>query len=143
MTPTSVATPTASVAMTPTIVMTPTARATSTATPDCGVDLETCAGCTHSGAADVCVGDCNGDFLVSFSELTTVCRIALGNAPLSSCPAAANAGGQVDLCTACLNRTEGCPNPPTRTHTATPTLTPIPQATLAAADRAAGKSGES
>lgn len=129
-TPLPTATVTASVAvtptfsMTPTFVATPTARATDTAIPDCGVDFATCAGCTRSGGSEFCVGDCDGDALVSSSELRTICAIRLGNAPLSSCPAAANGGGQVDLCTACLNARSGCPAPPTRTQTATPTPEP-------------------
>jgi hypothetical protein len=135
-TPTPTARVTASVAMTPTAVATPTAGATRTATPDCGVNFETCAGCAPSGSAAHCVGDCNGDFLVSFSELTAICRITLGNAPLSSCPAAANGEGSVDLCAACLNARNGCPAPPTPTETATPT--PTPEASVAAADQLSG-----
>lgn len=64
----------------PTATWTTTAAPTPTATP-------TPAGCT---------GDCNADKQVTVNELITMVNIALGNAPLSTCPAG-DADGSGDI----------------------------------------------
>lgn len=52
-----------------------------------------------SGRASAqCVGDCNGDGEVTINELILGVNIALGNKPLSECPAAdANGDGEVTI----------------------------------------------
>ena len=47
--------------------------------------------------AGPCLGDCNSDGVVSVSELVSGVNIALGEQPVSSCPAFANASGMVDI----------------------------------------------
>src|SRR5262245_48484659 len=98
---------------------------------------------THADAQ--CVGDCSGDGTVAINELISGVNIALGNNPLSSCPAFdVNQSGMVEineLISAVNNALNGCvvvntPTPtitvaqgsPTPTRTAvegTPTFTPI------------------
>lgn len=41
----------------------------------------------NAAGATSCQGDCNGDGLASIDELISAVRIALGEIPLSSCPA--------------------------------------------------------
>ena len=66
-----------------------------------------------SGASAQCVGDCNGDGMVAINELITGVNIALGSAPVSSCPAIdANGNGEVainELIAAVNNALGGCP----------------------------------
>ena len=61
-----------------------------------------------------CVGDCNGDGMVAINELIIGVNIALGSAPLSTCPAFdANGDGMVEineLITAVNNALSGCPS---------------------------------
>ena len=63
--------------------------------------------------AQQCVGDCNGDGMVAINELITGVNIALGSAPVSSCPAIdANGDGEVtinELIAAVNNALGGCP----------------------------------
>jgi hypothetical protein len=66
----------------------------------------------HAVAAPVCAGDCNGDHVVTVDELTSGVDIALGELPLSQCPAMdANGDGQgtVDELVQALDRAlNGC-----------------------------------
>lgn len=81
-------------------------------------------------AAAQCVGDCNGDGEVTINELILGVNIALGNDPVSACPAFAS-DGEVTIAqlikgvNAALN---GCPASGSPTPTATPTVTPTPVA---------------
>ncbi len=85
-------------------------------------------------AQSSCLGDCNGNLQVDISDLVTGVNIALGNDPISVCPAFDNGSGMVTvdvLIAAVLNALNGCPPTPTPTHTpttvaatATPTSTP-------------------
>ena len=60
-----------------------------------------------------CVGDCSNDGTVSIDELVTGVNIALGNAPVASCPAFDGQGDDTvtitDLVTAVNNALNGCP----------------------------------
>jgi hypothetical protein len=60
-----------------------------------------------------CVGDCAGDGQVTIDDLLTGVNIALGNLPVSECPAFDPSGdGQVtisDLVTGVNNALNGCP----------------------------------
>lgn len=60
-----------------------------------------------------CPGDCNGDRVVTIVDLTQVLNVAIGQAPLSQCPAAdASGDGQVAIgdVIACVNAAlNGCP----------------------------------
>ena len=82
-------------------------------------------------AAAQCVGDCNGDGMVSINELIIGVNIALGSQPVSACPAFANDQGEVDIAqlikgvNSALN---GCPATPTPTETPTVTPTETPAA---------------
>jgi hypothetical protein len=58
-----------------------------------------------------CTGDCDGDHVVSVSELITGVAIVLGNDSASGCPALENSAGQVDiaqLIKAVGNALDGC-----------------------------------
>jgi len=59
-----------------------------------------------------CPGDCGGDGVVTIDELTRGVRIALGEAPLSLCPAADADGDRTvavpDLVRAVSASLEGC-----------------------------------
>jgi hypothetical protein len=70
-------------------------------------------------ASAVCIGDCNGDGMVTIDELITAVNIALGLQPLSACPAVDGGGdGQVtidDLIRAVDSALNGCPATPTAT----------------------------
>jgi hypothetical protein len=61
----------------------------------------------------VCVGDCNGDRVVSVGELTTGVNILLGTMPMSMCPACEPASGgpmTVDVIIRAVDAAlEGCP----------------------------------
>ncbi len=75
-----------------------------------------------------CPGDCNGNGEVTIDELITGVNIALGNAPVSNCPAFDRSGdGEVtidDLIAAVNAALTGCPAGPTATATAdAPTAT--------------------
>jgi hypothetical protein len=79
-----------SVLQTPTATRTrtPTKTRTATRTPDG----------TPPTAGPPCVADCNDDGEVTIAELTTVLNMALGNLPLSACPAGDGDGsGQIDI----------------------------------------------
>jgi len=85
-------------------------------------------------AAAQCTGDCNGDRLVAINELITGVTIALGSAPVSSCPSFdINGDGSVainELIAAVNNALAGCPLGGTPTSTPTPTgPTSVPTAT--------------
>jgi hypothetical protein len=60
-----------------------------------------------------CAGDCNGDGAVAINELITGVNIALGSAPISSCPSFdGNGDGNVainELIAAVNNALNGCP----------------------------------
>jgi hypothetical protein len=81
-----------------------------------------------------CVGDCNGDGMVSINELIQAVGIALGNLPLSACPAVdADGNGTVavnELVAAVGNALNGCPAA-AGTPTVTPTAGPTPTPTMA------------
>jgi len=77
----------------------------------------------HASAQDACVGDCNGDGMVSISEILTGVNIALGSEPLSICPSFDTDGnGTLDiqeLLAAVRSAVDGCRAPgPTPTPTA-------------------------
>jgi hypothetical protein len=117
-TATPTATPTQpTIRVTPTNTRTRSATRTRTATPTVGTPTPTTTGTpatpTATGTPGICVGDCNGDGEVTISEITTVLNIALGNLPLSACPAADGDGsGEVDISdviAAVNNALNGCP----------------------------------
>ena len=68
---------------------------------------------TVAPARAQCVGDCNGDGMVSIDELITGVNIALGNQPISACPAFdCDGSGTVPiqcLIQAVNNALDGCP----------------------------------
>jgi hypothetical protein len=75
-----------------------------------------------ASAQTPCVGDCNGDGMVSINELILGVNIALGLQPPSACPAFQNAQGVVDiaqLIKGVNNALNGCPS-------GNPTPTPTP-----------------
>jgi hypothetical protein len=79
--------------------------------------LALCAVVGKAKADEVCVGDCNGDGMVSIDELILGVNIALGSATLDQCPSFdADGDGMVginELVTAVNNALNGCPIPPT------------------------------
>jgi hypothetical protein len=86
-----------------------------------------------------CVGDCNGNMMVTINELILGVNIALGNQPLSACEAFdCQNNGTVPincLILAVNNAANNCMPVPTRTPTptggtATPTSTPMGQVTV-------------
>lgn len=82
-----------------------------------------------------CVGDCNGDGVVTVNELIVLVDIALGNIPISACPAGdADQDGNItinEIVAAVNNALNGCPACPTPTATvsAPPTHSPTTPAT--------------
>lgn len=85
-----------------------------------------------AGAAGArCVGDCNGDGVVTVDEVLRGTNIALGTQPLSSCAifdADESGAVEVDELIAAVNfALTGCP--PAATPTATPSPTPPPSGT--------------
>jgi hypothetical protein len=83
----------------------------------------------------LCVGDCNGDGRVTVDEILTGINIALGNTPVSACPAFNCPPCTVSSCLpgvdcfleAVDNALEGCTTPmPTASSTPTPTPTKAP-----------------
>jgi len=88
------------------------------------------AGAAHAA----CVGDCNNDGLVTVDELVHGVNIALGELPLSGCPAFdADSSGDVtvnELIVGVSNAVNVCPSEATPTMTPTPTTSPTPTATL-------------
>ncbi len=82
-------------------VASPTSSAPSTATPTAIV-------------SPVCPGDCNGDGIVSISELVTAVAISLGDSPVALCPAAdGDRSGTVlinELILAVNSALDGCPS---------------------------------
>ena len=77
----------------------------------------------------LCVGDCNGDGLVTINEIIVMVNIALGNLPVSACLAGdANNDANIDvseIILAVLNALNGCPQPaPTCSPTPSPSATP-------------------
>ncbi len=77
----------------------------------------------------LCVGDCDGDGLVTINEIIVMVNIALGNLPVSACLAGdANNDLTIDvseIILAVLNALNGCPQPaPTCTPTPSPSATP-------------------
>jgi hypothetical protein len=87
-------------------------------------------GAVAERATAQCVGDCNGDGMVTINELIVGVNIVLGDLPVSACEAFANSEGQVTMAQLILgvnNALNGCPavSPtPTETPTVTPTGTP-------------------
>jgi hypothetical protein len=75
-----------------------------------------------------CVGDCDGDTVVTVDELVTMVNIALGNRPVDDCLAGdANSDDRVtvdELVTSVRIALAGCQQP---TATATATATALPQ----------------
>ena len=55
--------------------------------------------CVDGICATVCVGDCTGTNQVTISDLILAVDILLGFAPVSDCPAFANADGMVTIAT--------------------------------------------
>jgi CSLREA domain-containing protein len=96
-TPTATSTATAS----PTL----TATATQTATPSVTV--------IPTVTPIACVGDCNHSGEVTIEEIISMVNIALGNSPISSCPAGdANGDGEItvnEIIAAVNNALNGCP----------------------------------
>ncbi len=96
---------------------------------------------TASPSAAGCVGDCNGNRVVTVNELISGVNIALGTAPVTACPAFDpdddGAVGINALIAGVNNLLYGCGvTPPTPPPTATPTTTPSPSGTPTAADTA-------
>lgn len=81
------------------------------------------------GAAQTCGGDCDGDGMVTVSELITAVNIVLGGAALDACSAILPGGGTPSvshLVAAVSNALCGCAPCPTAPPTHTPTATPLP-----------------
>ena len=81
-----------------------------------------------------CVGDCDGSGDVTVNELITMVNIALGSAPLSSCPVG-DADGNGDIAIneiiVAVNNALGVCTPEQATPTPTPTATPtLPMGTV-------------
>lgn len=83
----------------------------------------------RGGAADVCVGDCDGDGVVVVAELIVGVNIAFGNAAVTQCAACdRDANGVVtvdELIAAVRSALDGCPVRATPTALATPTPTAV------------------
>jgi CSLREA domain-containing protein len=117
--PSATATRTAKPLATATRTVSATAPATATPTPStpatssqtATVTVTPPANATATATSAPCTGDCTGTNSVSISDLITGVDIALGNLPVSSCPAFENAEGQVDiaqLIRAVNNALNGC-----------------------------------
>jgi len=91
VTPSAPATATRTAAATQSATAATTTSATATPTVTSSVNP------TATATAAPCVGDCNGDHMVSINELIIGVNIALGSQPVSACPAFENAQGQVDI----------------------------------------------
>jgi DNA-binding beta-propeller fold protein YncE len=77
-------------------------------------------------AQSSCLGDCDGSDEVNITDLIIGVNIALGLAPISTCPAFNNGSGMVTidvLITAVNNSLFGCPATPTATRTDTAAAT--------------------
>jgi len=72
-----------------------------------------------------CIGDCANSGRVTIADLAVGVNIALGSAPISSCPAFDGSGTvSIDLLiTAVQNALSGCPTTPTATAAVTPRVT--------------------
>ena len=90
---------------------------------------------SHAAGATPCVGDCQGTGAGGIDSLITIVGIALGTAPLASCPYGIPAGTPVTvdvIIQAVRNTLVGCPAPqatPTSPPTAADTFTPTPTVT--------------
>jgi len=85
------------------------------------------------GQPYACLGDCGNDGEVDISDLITGVNIALGLAPISTCPAFDNGSGRVtidSLILAVRYALNGCPPAPTATHTVAATATVSRTATI-------------
>ncbi len=98
--------------------------------------------CVVPVAAAACVGDCDGDGLVTVDELLRGARMTLGTLPNTACPAMGNGGDRVtvvEVVAAVDALLHGCPATPTvplltnsptpavpATATASPSETPTP-----------------
>jgi predicted outer membrane repeat protein len=133
------ATPTPTITLTPTVTPVPRNTPTPTNTPGsndccqcatfCGAPVVgTCGGCavvlgasctggslcvprTPTPTPIACVGDCNGNGVVTIDEILTIVNIALGNADATACPNGIPSGAQVDVAlilTAVNNALNGC-----------------------------------
>ncbi|MEO8604696.1 MAG: hypothetical protein ABI629_19160 [bacterium] len=107
-TPSFTTTPTATVSATPSATATPIPTETPSPSPTpTDTPLP-----TPSATPPPCPGDCNGDGVVSISELITAVNISIGAQPLSACPAIdRNGNGQVtidELIAAVNSATGGC-----------------------------------
>lgn len=92
-------------------------------------------GHVDAARAATCAGDCSGDGAVGISELITGVTVALGAAPVASCPAFdTNGDGSVtvaELIAAVNNALLGCAGAPTPTATpGTPTASPTRTPTM-------------
>jgi hypothetical protein len=87
-------TPTATTA---TMTATPTRSAPITSSQTATATVTPPANATPTATGAACTGDCGGTGSVSISDLITGVNIALGNLPVSACPAFENADGQVDI----------------------------------------------
>jgi len=77
---------------------------------------------------DLCVGDCNGDNIVSINEIIIGVNVALGIEGVGSCDAFKNPMGDVNiaqLLKGVANLLNGCWGPPRDTPTSTPTDTVV------------------
>ena len=102
-TPTSVpsATPVPSATTTATRSATPsastTALATASGTATATVTPALTASATATASVVPCIGDCDGNHVVSIDELIAGVGIALGNQPPGTCPAMEDSAGQIDI----------------------------------------------
>lgn len=96
------------------------------------IGLVCATGPAFGGPAGPCPSDCDGDRVISISELVRALRIALGQRPVTDCPAADLDGDGVvgigELQAAVRNSLQGC----VRTFTPTPAPTDTPAATATA-----------
>jgi len=85
-----------------------------------------------AGTVAACIGDCDGDAVLAINEMVLAVSIALGNAEVSECLAAACQGDQLVhincLIGAVRNGLHGCPATPT--PLGRPTRTPLPAGAL-------------
>jgi hypothetical protein len=120
-TPVPVPTPTNTAPPPPTATVTNTGTSIRSSTP---THTAASGSPTATGGPATCVGDCNGNRVVSIDELVTAVNIALGSANVAVCPAAdPSHSGMVtvdELVVAVAQALRGCPLVPTSSPTASP-----------------------
>jgi hypothetical protein len=110
-TPTATSSPSPTRTSTPTVTSTPTSTSTPTATHSATATLTQTP--TLSPTLPPCVGDCNGNHVVTVDELVRGVNIALGNLPLTQClafdPTSDGSVAIGELIQGVNNALRGCP----------------------------------